>query len=602
MRLMFRATQAYVLDNDPVTGDCEFKLTATATTSTVVDLSMRPSQVPAAQVLVDDSRDEGGFSELVPETSAPFKEEGCLYITEAEWQNLGLTVEPGVVNEYELSAVYYTEDETYRDFANKRYHGFHAKILEKSASMAYCRIWPAETSHGDPGNSVDAWVALNDPDDCDVTADLGAGDWPAGWPARLKLSDGEHAVGALYINIDRIGTNPGQIPTSVPKLPPTLGRASSSGGGGFTFRPTEETVVELQPAPTRPPARPCEMCKMLERRVKPEREPGTYGERRAKQAAQLAQTAVGHKRAMGRPTEPPLNVSGTRANPELLEIQQIVMEGGRLALVEDAAGLLDLLRRALACRPARAARTLDLIGHSVGDHHYLMLGSSILDLSRSLSVLAATPTPVYEAFKAIGDDKLLQKLGIKTVRLIGCRTAESERGRLTIDNLRTLLRVEVQAVCDLVSADEFRAEGYVGAIANLAEKCPRSRWPSATFTAPFGGDVLSTNKPSKAPLAYVVTDGSNLFSLAEVRATLIDPDAGWTINGLLARPDAHVFVDDQSQNTDYRSFEVLLDHELLRVYPRDTEGRQAVIYRVSPQGRQQLRDILGRHQPIVLYK
>ncbi len=617
MRLMFRATQAHVVDNDPVTGDCQFRLTPSSS-PTVVNLLLRPSQVSASQVAVDDLRDDGGFSDLIPETSGPFEELGCLYIKEAEWQNLGLSVEPSVFREYELSAVYYTPDEPVnRDHAGHRYHGFHARIIEKSGPYAYCRIWPAEGSHSEPGNSVDAWVALHDAGDCDAAADLESGDWPAGWPARLKVSDGANAVGALYLNIDRIGPESGQIPTSVPKLPASLGRDSANSAGnsviidGVITRVIgdDKGVITLQEAPTRPSARPCELCKMLEpRRAKAdkgdryERDRGDKGGP-FKAATQLVQTAIGHKRAMRRALEAPLNVSGTRASTELLDIQRIVMEGGRLALVEDAAGLLELLRRAVTCRPPRAGRVLDLIGHSVTSDRFLMLGSSIIDLSKSLSVLEATPTPVYAAFKAIGQEKLLQKLGIKIVRLIGCRTAESERGRNTIANLSNLLRVDVDAVCDLVSANEFGPEGYLGAVANLTEACPRTRWATATFTESFGGDTLSVNKPSKAPLAYVVTDGTNLFQLAEVRATLLEPDAGHLVRGLLARADAHVIVMDQSQDTRYRSFEVLFDHELVRVYP-DLEGAGGggVVYRVDPQRRQQLRDILDRHQPIVLHK
>ena len=78
--------------------------------------------------------------------------------------------------------------------------------------------------------------------------------------------------------------------------------------------------------------------------------------------------------------------------------------------------------------------TLDLIGHSTRDHHLLRMGDAAIDMLDPI---------VARFFRSIVEDRLLPRLGVIAVRLLGCETAVSPVGQRTLRLLARTLRTPV---------------------------------------------------------------------------------------------------------------------------------------------------------------
>jgi hypothetical protein len=99
------------------------------------------------------------------------------------------------------------------------------------------------------------------------------------------------------------------------------------------------------------------------------------------------------------------------------------------------AGSLGGLRRVLDERarahPEPAPITLDLIGHATRGHRLLRLGRTPIDmLDRTVAAF----------FDDLGGSGLLDRLGVVSVRLLGCDTGVTPSGRRTLRMLSRALR------------------------------------------------------------------------------------------------------------------------------------------------------------------
>lgn len=97
-----------------------------------------------------------------------------------------------------------------------------------------------------------------------------------------------------------------------------------------------------------------------------------------------------------------------------------------------------------------AHRTLDLIGHSTADG-LLQLGDWILD---------ATRPDVTAALRRLVQRRVLPRLGIRAVRLLGCHTARPGPARATLDALAAILGVEVHGTDQLLHRAHYDGDGF----------------------------------------------------------------------------------------------------------------------------------------------
>jgi len=142
-----------------------------------------------------------------------------------------------------------------------------------------------------------------------------------------------------------------------------------------------------------------------------------------------------------------INVSGVDPRGPLAAVQDRIDGAGKVSSITGLYQLLADLQHAGPCAPAA---TLDLIGPSTG-HGLLQLGSSVID--------ASVPA-VLDLFEWIGHERVLPRLGVRELRLIGCRTAIEPAAHDTMRRLAELVGVPVTGTTTLVYRDspvEMRA-------------------------------------------------------------------------------------------------------------------------------------------------
>jgi hypothetical protein len=121
-----------------------------------------------------------------------------------------------------------------------------------------------------------------------------------------------------------------------------------------------------------------------------------------------------------------------------------VVVGGRVAFER-------LLGRLLAAADhAVGPRTLDLVGHT-RSASLLVLGDWVLD--------GADPATMAW-FRALAASGALARLGIGALRLLGCNTAATPRGRATVCELADALGIEVLGSTQLLHAGHYDADGF----------------------------------------------------------------------------------------------------------------------------------------------
>ena len=131
----------------------------------------------------------------------------------------------------------------------------------------------------------------------------------------------------------------------------------------------------------------------------------------------------------------------------------------RCADLHRANSLADL-RAVLERRPGgpASALTLDLIGHSTRDHHLLRLGDDRVDM---------LDASVARFFRAIAEDRLLPRLGVTAVRLLGCETAVSRGGQRTLRLLARTLRLPVFGALKPLMKSHYDERGFNPAFAQV---------------------------------------------------------------------------------------------------------------------------------------
>jgi hypothetical protein len=101
---------------------------------------------------------------------------------------------------------------------------------------------------------------------------------------------------------------------------------------------------------------------------------------------------------------------------------------------------------------------LDLIGHSTRDHHLLRLGDTAIDMF---------DRRVAHFFQSLARDRLLQRLEVVAVRLLGCETAVSSGGQRTLRLLASTLRMLVFGATKPLMKSHYDELGFNPAFAHV---------------------------------------------------------------------------------------------------------------------------------------
>lgn len=236
-------------------------------------------------------------------------------------------------------------------------------------------------------------------------------------------------------------------------------------------------------------------------------------------------------------------------------------------------------------------RTLDLVGHSTPGKSLLMLGDWVID-TQSATVTAF--------FRELAELDVLPRLGVTAVRLLGCETATTRHGRATICTLSDILGIEVFGTRTLIYAAHYDRDGFsddaehaLVSASDLVRDAMQS--PHHDRMARYervldvdGLPAIALEQPCPWPRRVATAHAARTL-LACVRRT-----GGVQMDGLLTAPSCEVVLPSNLAGH-YHLVQVLLDGELVRVYP-DGTGAAGVVYAVEDP--HALRAIVERLPPV----
>ena len=261
-------------------------------------------------------------------------------------------------------------------------------------------------------------------------------------------------------------------------------------------------------------------------------------------------------------SRPQLSVITSTGDVELAKLQTVFDHG---FTVSGRCELESFLGQLLASTAAPAPKTLDLIGHTIAGK-LLSIGDWVID---------ASSARVRAYFRELADLEVMTRLGIHSVRLLGCMTAESTSGRRTICTLSEILGIEVFGTRDLIFADHYRDSGFsadelLACSSDLRREFVEPRRPILAGPRTLDLDSMPASPVERSadrqwPLR-VATQG-------QARALLmhIDRRNGTAMPGLLATPACELALPSHREDT-YHRLELLLDGELVRIYDATGTG------------------------------
>lgn len=221
-------------------------------------------------------------------------------------------------------------------------------------------------------------------------------------------------------------------------------------------------------------------------------------------------------------------------------------------------------------------KSLDLIGHSSATKSLLCLGDWVLD--------ATNPT-VTAFFRGIADNDVLSRLKIQAVRLLGCLTADTSHGRWTICTLADILGVPVYGTKDLIYSIHYDRSGFAKEREYvLVSSTDLAGAPvDARALAPAISTHRTLDIDALPQLALRTRPGMTTRVASEDHGRqllrLVRRQYGAEMPGLLAEPACEVLL-PASKLGMYHALQVLLDGELVRVYPHGTE-QPGLVYPVD---------------------
>lgn len=269
------------------------------------------------------------------------------------------------------------------------------------------------------------------------------------------------------------------------------------------------------------------------------------------------------------------HLSVVSAEPDAV-LQGIARTIGRVVTVDGPAALdaaLSHLADEAARTPGAATRTLDLIGHTRTAASLLSLGNWVID--------AEDPTTVA-VFRGLADRAVLPRLGIHALRLLGCHSAGSERGRDTICRLAELLGVEVAGMRELLHVGHCGPGGFRDEWSFLLIRASGLCAPPAAPPGDPGPRVLELAAlpaialeahAAPCPRRFAGEDEAHRI-LALVRRT-----AGACMPGAPAPPSVELALPLPRAEA-YHLAHVVLGGSFLRLYP-DGMARPGVVFPVD---------------------
>ncbi len=282
----------------------------------------------------------------------------------------------------------------------------------------------------------------------------------------------------------------------------------------------------------------------------------------------------------------PVYVSSDNADHVLLEIQRIIQ---RASLTKVAwPGDFDDFQDSLEDSP------LDLLSHSYGDEHLLLLGD--IEAAKSTDDFGTYIVDAVDQNQwmehLINAGPSLKERGLTHLRLLGCITAWSDAGRATITTLRKALDINmVSGTKDYLSAIDFNKGGLKDTDKQRAKlvssACIESGWRPPDELPPLPAGALGVKEfdldkvpalsvgdlRKSAPFAKWALKRSKLdkFDTKDVGGLykMMGEEGrkeGRSLPGLLTVPTHEYWIPVAHDPLKYRLMQALFGWRMLRVY------------------------------------
>lgn len=267
-----------------------------------------------------------------------------------------------------------------------------------------------------------------------------------------------------------------------------------------------------------------------------------------------------------------LSIISSYADAELGLIRQTIPHA---VSIEGRIDLELLLGRLLDENLPPTPKTLDLIGHTTSDKSLLVLGDWLID---------ATNTCVLSFFRGLADQDVPRRLGIEAVRLLGCTSADTAHGRWTVCALADVLGIEVYGTTGLLLASYYDRDGFrddarflLASATQLSTgtTAPRPLDRGAHDPRVLDLDSLPSSPLPARPWPVRIPDRDEAKALLR----MIRRRDGSVLPGLQAAPSCELAFPAASP-LQYHMVQVLLDNELVRVYPSG-RGEHGIVYPVD---------------------
>lgn len=266
-----------------------------------------------------------------------------------------------------------------------------------------------------------------------------------------------------------------------------------------------------------------------------------------------------------------LSVVTSDADDQLRRIRDLISQ----PVVVDGRADVERVLNMLALDPdANSPRTLDLIGHSTPDRSLLLLGDWVVD---------GTSSKVQSFFRGLVDEDVLARLGITAIRLLGCETAVSASGRLTLTELAEITGLEVLGTSMIIGETSYGPDGFTNDHV-LVSSDELRREPMMTLVKRGGEPFQRTLDIEMLPASPLGPRPGYPRRVAELETartvvSLIRRSEGAQMPGQFGVPTCEIALPSTKPNW-WHLVQVLLDGEFVRVFP-DGDDRPGVMFPVS---------------------
>jgi hypothetical protein len=235
--------------------------------------------------------------------------------------------------------------------------------------------------------------------------------------------------------------------------------------------------------------------------------------------------------------------------------------------VDGRAELARLFEALLATRCPATPKTLDLIGHS-SSAGLLILGDWVID--------AAEPS-VASWLRELALTNTLPRLAIHGVRLLGCGTAATARGRETITRISEILGVEVHGTRTPTSVAHLDASGFARDYLHLLLGSSELRGKDVAMSRVPYPRVLELDRLPAGPLSFCERSSPVLVASDELARriwALLRHREGAPMPGAIAPPRCTIAI-RRAESDAYVCVDLLQDFLFARVYP-DGPGESGI--------------------------